>query len=381
MTFLNYPSSKRRRPRSSYHAGTFAPLLASPALLLAPTAAHAASSLFSLRLSAHPALLRADGRSTTVITAEVYDDRGNVVTDGTRVRFTTTAGRLDAPVVATQGGVARVTLTAGDQPGEAQVVAVLETPGQSIPANLAVTFSTTVDPSETGTAWARIDGSAVGYVLDAATIQASGKNGGARLTFHGLTLSADVLQINTKEDIVHAVGNVTLSQNGVTRQYRTVKWELLSGTGVGEQFDKDGLPHVYAIRAPGLEESALGPNSEPVTHETWELADLSNATITVVAKSIALEPNTRIQFRRATFWLDGKKTASFPFHVIDLRQGTLFQDQIVGFGPTGLSFDLPFYYDVRPEAVGTLHMRRGAGGRVFVHVGAACLDTGRRTKL
>ena len=42
------------------------------------------------------------------------------------------------------------------------------------------------------------------------------------------------------------------------------------------------------------------------------------------------------------------------------QQNQLFKEQVVGLGPTGLTLDFPFYYDMRPTGVGTLHLRRGA---------------------
>jgi hypothetical protein len=369
--FVTFPNRRPRRRTGAVSPSLSLAVLAGLPVVAAafvPSSVRAANGLASIRLTAHPTVLRADGRSMTVITAQVYDERGNFVADGAaRVRFSTTAGRLDSSVVTTQGGVARVTLTAADQPGEAQVVAVLDTPGQAVPANLTITFTADADASQTGTAWAHIEGANVGYVMDAATVQASGKEGGARFTFRGVTLTADTLQINTKENTVRAVGNVTLAagreKGGVTRTYRNLVWQLVAGTGLGERIEPDGLPKVYAVRAVGgvrLEEAAPGPEVGPIERETWELADLSGGNVIVVARSIDLEPDRRMQFRRVTLWWNGTKTLSAPFHVIDLTQGTLFQDQIVGYGPNGVSFDLPFYYDVRPAAVGTLHMRRGA---------------------
>jgi hypothetical protein len=43
-----------------------------------------------------------------------------------------------------------------------------------------------------------------------------------------------------------------------------------------------------------------------------------------------------------------------------LDQETLFSEQILGYGPSGVTFDFPLYYDVRPTGLGTLHVRHGA---------------------
>src|SRR5881396_3721797 len=94
-------------------------LLLTVALCLA---APALGSLGSLALRATPESVRADGHSTTVITAEVRDSGGGVVPDGTEVHFTTTAGQIDA-VAPTQAGRARATFTSDAIAGVAQVSA------------------------------------------------------------------------------------------------------------------------------------------------------------------------------------------------------------------------------------------------------------------
>jgi hypothetical protein len=326
---------------------------------LLPTRSAVAVSLSNIRLSAERTVLRADGLSTSVLTAQVYDDRGNPAPDGTRVRFTTTAGRLDSSVVATQNGSARVTLTSSDQPSDTLVTAILDTPGIAVPANLTITFSRDADTAETGKAWARLEGDYVAYAMDYQILQANGKGGTARLTYRGLTLTADELQLNVQENSVRAGGHVVLARNGVVRHYDVLRFGLLQGQGIAQRLE-DGQLHTYAVHGVSLDETAPPSGSAPAASSQWAAVDLSAAGVTVVARSIALEPGERLQFRRATFYLDGQKTVSFPFHVMMLGQKTLFEDQLIGYGPAGPSVDLPLYFDVRPSSVGTLHIRHGA---------------------
>ena len=103
------PTPKRRRfiPRSGYVAAFGVALL--------PLAAPAyAQGLAALRLTAAPDTIKADGRSTTVITCEVRDDAGRVVPDGTQIRFAVTAGRLDNTLaIKTPAGPCWVASTVG----------------------------------------------------------------------------------------------------------------------------------------------------------------------------------------------------------------------------------------------------------------------------
>ncbi len=326
----------------------------------ASQAAPILSGLGAIRLTAERDNLKPDGRSTTIISAQVFDDKGNAVADGTRVRFTTTAGRLDTAVAVTQSGVARVTLTAADQPGEARVVAILESPGQSVPAQININFRAEADNANTGTTWAHFDGSQyVGYIMDFGIIHATGKNGGARLEWKALQVTADTIQFNVKENSFKAVGNVTVTQNGETREYTNLVYAINESKGIGERIEDDA-PHLYYVSGSQLEEKPPAEGQFRPPSDIWALEDLSGAGITVVSRSILLEPGTRLQFRRATFYLDGTKMASMPFHVMDLAQASIFRDQVFGLGPQGPMVDFPVYYDVRPEGIGTLHIRHGA---------------------
>src|SRR6516162_1057631 len=103
--------------RNLVHLGRFGRLLA---LLFLTSPAF--GSLGSLALRAIPEVVRADGQSTTTITAEVRDGGGSTVPDGTPVHFTATAGQIDS-VVPTAAGRARATFTSDAIPGVAQVSA------------------------------------------------------------------------------------------------------------------------------------------------------------------------------------------------------------------------------------------------------------------
>ena len=334
-------------------------LLAAP--ILPAAASPSAPGLSSIRLTATPPIIRADGHSTTYINAEVFDERGDFVPDGTRVRFTTTGGsaRLDTGVATTKNGVARVLLTAPNQPGETFVAATVEGAGQSVPVQIKIAFTLDADASETGTTWEHIDGKDyLGYAADSAVVQADGKGGNARFSYRSLSVSADTLQYSARENRLLASGSVTLKQNGTERTYSTLSYNPLTAQGVGERV-VDGKPEYFRVHGSEAAEEPFGIGLHPGPND-FLADDLSEARIVIVARSIDLEPNRKLQFRRATFYLDGQKTVSLPFHVMALGQDGLFADPLFGYNAGGLSVDLPFYYDVRPNGIGTIHARRGA---------------------
>jgi hypothetical protein len=337
-----------------------APTVATGLLLTGLTTDAFANDLYSVRLEAAARVLRSDGRSDTVITAYVYDERGNVAPNGTRVLFSTTLGRLDTAVAITDNGVARVTLIAADQPGEAIIAANIEG-GRAVQSTIRIRFTADAERSEEETNWMRLDGDYVGYMADASlrVIQINGKNGTAKFSYRSLTITADTIQYRVAENRLLAVGNVTVDTSGIKRGFSVLRYDFNSQEGVAERLD-DGKPRTYELRGAALDETEYDAARFRPSTDTWQLEDLSGSSISVTARSILLERDRRLQFRRATFYLDGKKTISMPFHEMGLDQDSIFREQIIGLGPQGLSLDLPLYYDVRPNAVGTLHVRNSA---------------------
>ena len=351
-------------PRRRGAVLTLSSALGAAALVAALPAAVRAAANGSIRLVAERSVLRPDGASTTEIIAYVYDDRGNLAPDGTRVRFLKSGGgQLNADAVATQNGLARVVLTAANQPGQTTIQAFLETQGQAVPVSIVITFTADADTSQTGASWVRFNGDAVGYVVDDRVIQATGKNGGARLEYRDLEISADTIQFDVTANTLKAVGHVTVKKGSVAHTFEALRFALQGPERVGERIEDGRVRDIY-LTGETLAETPPPPGApQLLERDAWAISDLYGARVTVTAKSIALEPNTRLQFRRATFYLDGQKAFALPFHIMNVgqpQQQSLFTDQIVGVGSSGVSVDVPFYYDVRPSSVGTLHWRRGA---------------------
>ncbi|MBC8102270.1 MAG: hypothetical protein H7Z41_06760 [Cytophagales bacterium] len=373
---MNHPVSHRRSPR---RRDTLPVAVPAPSLRLRPAVAVvgslavggtllapvvSAAGVATIQITAERTLLRADGRSTTALRAQVRDENGVLVPDGTRVRFSATAGRLENTVVETQAGIASVFLTAADLAGTAVVTVNLESGLQAAPANITIRFSVDAETSETGTNWVRVDGAYVGYISDYQTIQANGRRGKspAKITYRSFTVTADSLQLDVKSNLLRAQGNVTVREGGgEALTFNALRYDLLQGTGVAERLD-EGRSLAVELSLLGGEMVVTPPleNAPPLVRDTWQLKDLSDGNVAIVARSLSLNPGSQIRFARATFYLNGEKTLSVPNHVMELQQGQLFREQIIGLGPTGVSVDLPLYYDVRPQGIGTLHVRRGA---------------------
>ena len=79
-----------------------------------------------LQLNADPAEIPADGSSQTTVTADIRDQKGNPVPNGTQIQFSLSppdAGRLDPKIAFSRDGKAETTFTPGNQPGEVIIFA------------------------------------------------------------------------------------------------------------------------------------------------------------------------------------------------------------------------------------------------------------------
>ena len=326
-------------------------------------AAPTAPTITAIDLQPEKTVLRADGRSTSVLTARVFDDRGSPVADGTRIQFSTTMGRLDSLVAETRGGFARVTLTAADQPGVATITANLEV-GGAVPARLQISFSNDVQAVDQGDRWLRVEkASYIGYAVALPNkmgpfLYAEDKNRQATLTYKRIKITAQRLVVDTSRRTVRAEGQVVVTEGTIRRTYERFRYDFELGLGDGERIQEFVRTQV-TVQVPGLVETVRArDNSLP--RDAWAFPDLSEASITVVARSVALDFNSTLQFRQAAFYIEGQKTYSTPLHIMNLRQQSLYREQLVGVGANGMWLNLPYYYNVQPRGVGTLFLRRGA---------------------
>ncbi len=106
--------------------------------------AHPAHAVFKvalppaiMELSPSFSTISADGLSRTRVTATVLDENYNPVADGTRVSFSTSAGKMVESEVVTEEGIARTHLISANQTGPAEVRAICE----GLSSSCTVTFA------------------------------------------------------------------------------------------------------------------------------------------------------------------------------------------------------------------------------------------------
>lgn len=345
-------------------------LLAALLLLLAPPET-LAQEAESIRLQASQDFLQANGYSTAAIVAEVRNRGGDLVPDGTEVRFTTTLGTID-PVATTVAGTARVTLRSAATPGTAVILATSGRAQREI--RIGFLAEGQAPPSRLRVIVCEAD-----YLAFSTDYGVVAADGNVRVTLGSLKLSADTAQVDVQKSEVRLESisgqqNVVLSDGGLTWRVERAVYSWLTNQGLmtGGQSASDAW---VRFTGPPL---AAQDQAEP-GESNFAFVDLDDTGLWIVSRRIAIFPNLRIQFKKAEFRPAGKKLLSLPYHSLPLTIGGV-EDNIVGVGSEGLTLDLPFYLRLTDNSASTLrfgyNQREGSLGAIRKGFG---LDLRHRT--
>ena len=347
--------------RSSTVRSALLLMLALTALALWPAAGRAAGRA-SVSLAASPDIIYADGKSTTVITATVRDGGGSLVANNTPVRFTTTLGTLTGDTASTTSGVARISLTSASSSGTATVTAV----SFGATADGSSAGATTVEFTEDRESlfskdarWIRLDcPQYLIYSADTRIAEAEGKKGSAHLSYKGLDIQADALQVDLQTRLVLA-HHATLQRGRHVLRVAELRYDLLNGAGTAIL-----AGDAQSVTVTGFDlEAAPQPldlAELPLQSNPYRFLNLADSRVVVSARAITADPGDQVQFRRATIYSDGKKLLSVAYHVMPMSTDQIFGQQLIGFGSEGVFLNIPYYYNVTPHSKGTIYLRNAA---------------------
>jgi len=310
-----------------------------------------AAPLYSIKLSASPSILLSDGKSVALVSAEVRDEKGNLVPDGTQVQFSASLGVLRDTLVSTSAGIARTQITSSSLPGVATITATL--PGASAFEEIRITF--TDDPEmlrQRANTYLFSSPQYLAYSADWQCIEAVSSEQKAEIVVGALRLQARSYQYRLDEDLVIAEWAV-LSRGKRSLSAERLRYYPRRDEGQAVIVTEDGQIREVAFKGSFWEQEPVAV-SRP---DAYAYTDLSASELLFVADSAVLLPGERIQFRRAKMYVAGQKLLTLPMYDLNFRTGEALGQQIIGVNSGGLTIDLPFYYVVSPQAVGALRLR------------------------
>jgi hypothetical protein len=311
------------------------------------------ASAGSIRIQFQPPRSVADGKSTVTVTAEIRDESGNLVPDGTGVRFTTSAGSFRAEEGRTVGGIARVVLVAPDAPG---VVTVKASSIANETVNTA-DIEFVGDRSMLTTARQYVDVScteSLFFSSEIKVISAGGKGRAAVLKYRDVHIEASDMQVDLNQMRVLAQ-DAKLSVGETTIECDFLRYGLVSRRGVAIA-TVEGRKGGYEIVGGSTKLSDNG-----VQPTEFVFADVGRAPSSIHAERIVAFPGRETQFYHAKMYVGDTKVMSFPLYSLSASsQGGLFTDQIVGVQNGGVQINYPHYLQLSPQLTSVLRLRSGS---------------------
>ncbi len=365
--------------------------LALLALLSCLSAAQAAQR--SIRLSAFPAAVVADGRSAITITAEVREvSTGQFAPDGTRILFRSKLGFFRESVVTTRSGIAQAILVAGNTPGIDKVTAS-EVGGGTFPSVIEIDY--VKDKSELLQGEEKVElftDENLEYSLIEYFISAASSKGKVRLAYKDLKIEAKRLEYDVKSGIVKAQG-ASVKTSTWSAYFQDISIDIKRRTGFGTTrymayrpqfrwfmplfgflfFDLDDQDHpipmkkkeVFALGE--ITRSGVGTPTAEMPEGTLAFREITQSQ-TITARSAVVVPGRKIIFTKAVIRLDGRGLLPIPLYQIDLNAptGQLFADNIINVFDNQFSVNYPQYLTLSPNQESLVRFRTGQNlGRGF----------------
>ncbi|MFZ4506354.1 MAG: invasin domain 3-containing protein [Fimbriimonas sp.] len=374
--------------------------LATALALIATVCVANADSVF-IRLSSFPSVAVADGSTPVTITATVRGSNGQVVKDGTRVKFSTNKGTFDETIVATSGGVARATLRANGVSGFATITAtVLEE--ASTPSILEYEFVS--DRSLLQSAKEYIELTAPNYMeytVDTKIIAASGTNQGVVLRYRDVEIRADDLQYDVMNYEVRA-RHAHLKFGSVDQEFEELNFRLKGRQGIGTAryptrradfiaewggiviagIERDGKIYppeeamilgVVEVRSNGIRKGTA-----EAAQGRFVFQDLGFSPSSISAKRATIFPRREVQFRSAEILVGGTRLLKLPLFQLNYLDGNnspIITDQLIGVNNNQVAVNYPYFLSLQPGLTSALRFRTGERyGRGLGAVNGAFLD-------
>jgi hypothetical protein len=308
-----------------------------------------AAGVMTVSLRATRTALLADGKQTTQIRAEVRDSTGRYANSSTLVNFQATGGTLSASSAPANGGIASVSLSSATT-GLVRVTAFVN---GGVSAPIEVLFTDDPEATFQGNNYMLFTGSSyLAYSATDKAIEALGKNGGAKLAFRNIEITADRLQMSCTDLILRARDNVTIKRAGKTLKATRLYYSLQSGDGYA-MAELDNKLQAVVLAGEVLH---VEPSKTPIPTSYTRIPDLQ-VKLNIVAKSITYFPGDRLQFRRPRFFQDQAQILALPYYEVGLNSTELFTDQFLSVGTSGFGLELPFYYNLSPHGDGIVYLR------------------------
>ena len=322
----------------------------------------------TVKASSFPSLALSDGNSPVVITAEIRDNAGSLVPDGTQVVFECKLGMFDQQSVPTQHGVAKATLHAPSIPGYAVIrISVLRF---SAFGETAVEF--VKERTKVESALRQLDvigGASLTYSVQDRVFEATGPNRTAVARLGKVEVAADEFQINVYQLTIKA-RNAALRIGGSERFFDELSYNMKSRLGVGLTKITDpgrvvrvgpiaqwipGRTHLGYVDIAADTETARKYPPDP---DMFKFVTVVDSLSLVSANRAVVVLDRSIQFQHATVRMGGEVLMKVPLYDYPLSSSSqVITEQFLQVNNNQVALNYPYYVTLNPGATNLFRMR------------------------
>ena len=333
----------------------------------------------TIQLESYPSMAVADGRSTITITAQVRDNSGNFVPNGTQVVFDSTLGSFRERIVQTSNGFARAILVAGDLPGTARVRA--SALRFSAASDLDIEFVADRSMLSSAQDFIEVVGSeTLWYSVQDRVIEATGADQGAVLKYQNIEISANDLQVQVQTYEVRA-RKAKLKIGGWEHEFESLFFRLNKKEGYGTatieiivgsdpldtnpDFENTSSPVEQQTRPYfGLVE--IGNRNLKLPKGNLDTRSLRFQTISesvsmISAKKAVAYPRKEVQFHRADVRMANQRIMQVPLFRVNVNTATpVITEQWINVSNNNFALNYPYYLSLKPGETSALRFRFGS---------------------
>lgn len=318
---------------------------------------YGAPSGYSISMYSYPNAIIADGKSTSNITCEIYDNKGNKIQDGVRVDFSTSLGNI-TPYANTSGGSVQIVLRSAPVEGVAIVTATVP--------SLGIVSRTTIDFLAPGTeivkdSYLSIEGKYLGYDADSGIIDSTS---GINIKYKGAAITAYDAQIDTAKNVLLVRAKLgeylTLKKQDTTIEATELYVNLTNSKAYGYIL-VDGHLTLVSLRINDLRYEPIDNLPNNINFDFVPIEEINDSSLFITAKLFILEPKKEIKAKRPTVYVKGTKTFTVPFLKMSLYGGVggVF-GSFVAYGSDGLRIDLPIYVNLTATSSTAIRVQKDA---------------------
>lgn len=305
------------------------------------------SAVYTLIPEVNPSVVLADGTSTAIISVQIREEGGKLVSDKVRVDFATTLGTI-TPWAFAEEGVARAEIRS-TKPGVA--VVTISCLGSTVQTRLSFVSDKSLLYKARGPM--RVKADYLAWCADAGILDATGN---VRIEYRGLLIEGDSLQIDAVSNTLKGLG-ARISNGITTLQGDRLYWDFSRSSGLLLIADE-------GVRALAIEgwELKTNPPSTPLPESAFEFYDPASSQVVILAREALVYPGERVYLKQTNTFVNGSKVLSLPYQLIRLSAYGDYSQQMLNWGTSGIAFDFPFYYSLQESYVGALHLKYATTG-------------------